>query len=200
MSCFGGLAEEGVHLPDLREGRVGRPALDWLYRSLNAASAASLVSVHPSEPSRGSPCRLARTTGRTRRPSGSSAASRGAGRFRSSRIWSRGIASCGLRQILRAPDVDRAADLAFGDAQALDDQVPQVLGADRQGLEALDLGELVAPPTCLSDGDCWSCLRQVASCLACSGASSFASFSPRPRPSPPLGAGSGGRDRTGSAR
>ena len=49
----------------------------------------------------------------------------------------------GVRQVRRAPDVDRPADLAFGDAQALDDQVPQVLGAGRQGLQALDLGKLV---------------------------------------------------------
>ena len=109
------------------------------------------------------------------------------GVVRSSTILSRGIASCGLRQVLRAPDVDGAADLAFGDAQALDDEGPQVLGADRQGLQALDLGQLVASGPSCPTGALRSCLRHVASCFAWSGASSLASFSPATAPQPAAG-------------
>ena len=53
------------------------------------------------------------------------------GDVRSATILSAGIASTAPGKIGRAPDVDGAADLTLGDAQALDDQGPEVLGAAR---------------------------------------------------------------------
>ena len=192
-----GLAEEGVHLPDRGEDRV---RVDRGRLRLRTASAGGVACVH-----------LVRAVEQARlvdwpEPEGAPGVHDGlqppvrGARASSGRRRSRrgGSPPDGLRQILRAPDVDGAADLAFGDAQALDDQGPQVLGAAGQGLQALDLGELVADGLLgrggLADAACAS--RRAAS--PGPGRAASPPSPPRPRPSPRPGAGSGGRGRTGS--
>ena len=187
VSCFGGLAEEGVHLPDLREGRVRvdrrrlrLPVRDAADRGssvhlVGAVEQARLVERPEPQGAPGVHQGLQPPVRGARRSSGP----RGSCRAGSPRR--------AVGQVVRAPDVDGAADLALGDAQALDDQVPQVLGPAGQRLQPLDLGELLAADF-LSDGG----LRMLPApgrraASASSGASSLASFSPATAPQPSAG-------------